>query len=85
MKDDFAGASQDLRGEATLGAVDCTVHQQLCESADIKGYPTLQLYSGTGESRIWDGARTREALVHAIRQYRDPPAKAQSLYQDNDE
>eukprot|EP00992_Anisonema_acinus_P006727 TRINITY_DN2244_c0_g1_i1.p1 TRINITY_DN2244_c0_g1~~TRINITY_DN2244_c0_g1_i1.p1 ORF type:complete len:144 (+),score=44.07 TRINITY_DN2244_c0_g1_i1:192-623(+) len=49
---------------ATVGDVDCTVHQDLCSEHGVKGYPTIKYYTAetgpAGES--YSGGRDADAL-----------------------
>lgn len=66
---------------AVLGAVDCVSHPDACSKANIKAYPTLVLQRGPDLSKIWNGDRTKPALVAAVSEFhalQQAPAAIQS-------
>jgi protein disulfide-isomerase-like protein len=56
---------------AHISEVDCTVSRDVCTSAGIRGYPTLQLYAN-GDSKNpvkYSGARETAAIVDFVKQH----------------
>jgi len=49
-----------LKGVVPVGKVDCTVHQDLCSKYDVKGYPTIKLFSAKGKN-VDDYQQARDA------------------------
>lgn len=45
-----------------LAKVDCTVHKDLCEKHEVKGFPTLKLFKN-GKPRDYNSARESQAIV----------------------
>tara|TARA_B100001057_G_scaffold415353_1_gene432860 strand:- start:100 stop:309 length:210 start_codon:yes stop_codon:yes gene_type:complete len=48
--------------------VDCTVEQDLCTEANVKGFPTLVLFN-RNESHEYQGARTKAAMAPWLDQH----------------
>jgi len=44
-----------------IGDVDCTVHQELCSTHGVKGYPTIKYFLG-GEPEDYKGGRSLKDL-----------------------
>ena len=44
-----------------VGDVDCTVHQGLCSSNGVRGYPTIKYWKDGAESK-YQGGRDFDAL-----------------------
>jgi thiol-disulfide isomerase/thioredoxin len=42
LEPEFREAAKKLKHKAKLGAVDCTVHQELAQKYGIRGYPTIK-------------------------------------------
>ena len=53
-----------------FGAVDCTVEQQLCQKYDVKGYPTLKVFTG-GKAKDYQGPRESEEMLEFASKIRD--------------
>ena len=49
-------------------AVDCTKHSEFCTNREVKGYPTLKLFTTNIEGKSYTGQRTEEALLEYARQ-----------------
>lgn len=55
--------SYDGNESVKIASVDCTVHRDVCSTADIKGYPTLKVYhSGEAWKESYRGARDLDSL-----------------------
>jgi protein disulfide-isomerase-like protein len=70
-KEPFADAAQALVnsnefGVKLMGAVDCTVFEELCKKEDVKGFPTIRLYVGGRFVKKHEGQRTKEAFLETI-------------------
>ncbi|KAK9809911.1 hypothetical protein WJX72_001505 [[Myrmecia] bisecta] len=52
--------------KVVIGHVDCTVHKDAC--ADVRGYPTLKVYSSGEEQGVYRGARDVAALSEFVNQ-----------------
>merc|ERR1711920_1038088 len=50
--------SMEKYSHVTIASVDCTVHKEVCQKAEVRGYPTLLLYKG-GESQKYQGPTLR--------------------------
>lgn len=59
----------DLKIE--LAAVDCTQHQALCSSQDVKGYPTIKYFNYFKDSQAYEGGRTEKDFISF---FKDPTA-----------
>lgn len=46
-KPEFVKAAEQFADElmVAFGAVDCTLHQDLCANYNVKGYPTIKYFS----------------------------------------
>lgn len=62
-KPEFMAAAEKLKDELRIvfGAVDCTQHQALCSSHDVKGYPTFKyfMYYNKGGKDYTGGRKVR--------------------------
>jgi len=57
--------------KVAISSIDCTQHRPTCESADIKGFPTIKVYfNGEGREK-YSGARTLDALKTFAKSQRD--------------
>ncbi len=45
-----------------IAHVDCTVHRDVCNTADVKGYPTLKVFHKGESVKDYRGARELDAL-----------------------
>lgn len=50
----------------TIGRVDCTVHSKLCQSHNVRGYPTLLWFSNGNMINQYDGPRELESLKQYV-------------------
>lgn len=55
-------AASKLLGKLNMGKIDCTVHTDVCNSYNVRGYPTLK-YFRSGAVREYTGGRTLEAIT----------------------
>lgn len=63
----YEEAATQLKKDGVLIAkVNCEEHQKLCESQDVRGYPTLKVFS-EGVSSEFKAARTSDAIVSYMR------------------
>ena len=47
-----------LKGIASVGAVNCDVHKQLCSKHGVEGFPTIKAYvPGSKEGKTYNGER----------------------------
>lgn len=63
-------AAKELKGSVKLGAVDATVHTSLASKYEIKGFPTIKIFSAGPKSRPVDynGPRESSGIVqHALK------------------
>jgi len=71
MKADYARAAQQLTEEGVshvLGAVDATVETELGKRFEIRGYPTIKLFSKGQVVEDYKGGRKKDDIVKYIRQ-----------------
>ena len=54
-------AAKQLKGNVKLGAVDATVHQSLASQYQIKGFPTIKIFSAGKNKKAQDYNGPREA------------------------
>lgn len=66
MEPVYEKAAEALRGEVNLAKVDVTASRDLGTRFDIKGFPTVMLFS-KGKAYIFKGKRTVEDLVDFAR------------------
>lgn len=60
-KPEFTKAADHFKEDpkVVFAAVDCTIHQSLCSSHDIKGYPTIKYFSYYSKVvKPYNGGRT---------------------------
>lgn len=62
----YEKAAEALRGEVNLAKVDVTASRDLGTRFDIKGFPTIMLFS-KGKAYMYKGKRTVEDLVEFAR------------------
>ncbi|XP_063704106.1 protein disulfide-isomerase A5 [Culicoides brevitarsis] len=71
MKPAYVEAAVMLENEklfnSKIAAVDCTVHKKLSERFEIRGFPTLKLFSKGQLKAEYDGKRTAEAIVEYMK------------------
>lgn len=66
MAGDFKEAAAELKGKATLVDLDATVEKELAAKYEIRGFPTLKLFSKGELISDYKGGRTKDALVKYI-------------------
>jgi len=49
--------------EIALAKVDCTEHQDLCQSYGVEGYPTLKVFRGPNNVSPYQGQRKAQAII----------------------
>merc|ERR1711892_87925 len=65
LKPTWDELATETKGDYNIGAVDCTVHKELCSKHGVRGYPTI-LYFPDGEkvnAEKYQGQRDLGALV----------------------
>ncbi|KIY51914.1 thioredoxin-domain-containing protein [Fistulina hepatica ATCC 64428] len=62
-------SQEDKLPKVHMAQVDCAVHGDLCESHDVKGYPTMRLYRDGTFVEQFKGSRSMERL-HAFLNFR---------------
>ncbi|CAI5702317.1 hypothetical protein KXD40_005188 [Peronospora effusa] len=74
LEPEYKTAAKKLKKHARLGAVDATVHQQLAQKYQVKGYPTIKEF-GAKKKRPQDyrGGRTAREIVAYVKN--SPEAK----------
>lgn len=63
----------DYKNDAvvTIGSVDCTVHRNLCEENEIKGFPTIKAFvNGNPVGKMHSGGRSEEILRDFIAEHK---------------
>lgn len=70
-KPEFSKAAEHFKDDPKVefAAVDCTAHQGLCSSNDIKGYPTIKYFSYYKVEKQYSGGRS---AADFIRYMNDP-------------
>jgi len=71
MKADYAKAAQQLTDEQVphvLATIDATIESSLASRFDIRGYPTLKLFSKGQVVEDYKGGRTKNDIVKYIRE-----------------
>lgn len=67
-KPEFMAAAERLKDELRMvfAAVDCTQHQALCGSHDVKGYPTFKyfMYYNKGGKDYTGGRKVGSAVFY---------------------
>lgn len=53
-----------------IASVDCTKHRDVCDKAEIKGFPTLKVYQNGKSGEMYKGARELQELKKFIEQQR---------------
>ncbi|CAF0939600.1 unnamed protein product [Didymodactylos carnosus] len=63
---EWAKAATELKGKVKLGALDATVHTQMAQRYEVRGFPTIKMFpSGRKDGRAdeYDGGRTANDIV----------------------
>jgi len=69
MKADYAQAAEQLTNakvKHVLATVDATVETELAQKYQVRGYPTLKLFSNGVEVEDYKGGRTKKDIVAYI-------------------
>lgn len=66
MKTDYEDAAAALKGKAVLAEVDATIEKDLASEYDIRGFPTIKLFSGGEELSEYKGGRDKDSLIKYI-------------------
>lgn len=77
-------AATGLKGVVPFGKVDCTAHQSLCETYQVKGYPTIKLFNKKGKSVLdyQQGRDARSIMDYAIQQLENNVDKVAASSED---
>jgi len=68
-----AASLKEANANVVLAKVDCTQQKQIC--SEVQGYPTLKLYSKTGDKPFdYDGERTEEVITAFLNKKTGPPS-----------
>lgn len=72
---DFEKAARSVArgGRGAMGAVDCTVHQALCQTHGVQGYPTLIVFHPGGRAEPYQGPRDAASLADVAAAAAPPP------------
>lgn len=66
MAPDFKEAATELKGKAVLVDLDATIEKDLAAKYEIKGFPTLKLFSKGELISDYKGGRTKDELIKYI-------------------
>lgn len=66
MAGDFKEAATELKGKAVLVDLDATVEKELASQYEIRGFPTLKLFSKGELVADYKGGRTKDAIIKYI-------------------
>lgn len=66
MAPDFIEAAAELKGKAVLVDLDATVEKDLAKKYDVRGFPTLKLFSKGEVVSDYKGGRTKDAIIEYI-------------------
>lgn len=72
---EFRKAAKIAGQEVKFGTVDCTVHQQLCQSVNVHTYPTTVLYNQS-VPHTFVGFHSVQELLDFVEDIRSPPVVA---------
>lgn len=61
---DWSKAAKALKGIVNVGALDGTAHEQTAQKLQVKGFPTIFLYTA-GKAQPYNGARDAKSIVDA--------------------
>lgn len=75
---EFRKAAKRLGTKVNFGTVDCTVHSNLCNTYNIRSYPTTIFYNQT-EPHEFSGHHSSNALVDFIKDTLTPPVVSLDL------
>lgn len=65
-------ASQHFQpSQIKFGTIDCTMHQSLCASENIRSYPTTMIYQ-KGDKHLYHGALNENEIVEYIQEMLNP-------------
>ncbi|VDO00014.1 unnamed protein product [Rodentolepis nana] len=70
----YESAATELKGVVPLHEVNCDEDRELCDEADVRGFPTLKVYSYGNHIDDYNGPRTKKALVDFMLEKTLPPA-----------
>lgn len=66
MAGDFKEAATELKGKAVFVDLDATVEKELAAKYEVRGYPTLKLFSNGEVISDYKGGRNKDALIKYI-------------------
>jgi protein disulfide-isomerase A1 len=72
MAEDYKKVATQLKDQATIAEVDCTVEADLCERFGVRGYPTLKMFHKGEFASDYKGQRTLDALTSYIQRAVQP-------------
>ncbi|XP_046982624.1 protein disulfide-isomerase A5 [Schistocerca americana] len=81
LKPDYAAAASELRGVATLAAVDVNRPENavLRQKYNITGFPTVIYFENGSQKMVYEGENKKDALVRFIRNPEKPPEKPKEI------
>lgn len=72
--EDLANSYED--GSVSVAEVDCTQHQTVCGSQEVRGYPTLLFFSGGKMVEKYSGGRTLDEFKQFVARVAETEVKA---------
>jgi protein disulfide-isomerase-like protein len=75
LEPEYEKAASELKGQVPLARVDCTKHEKICNTYEVKGFPTI-LWFTRGFWSGYSGERTAAGLVGFVK------AKTEELKKD---
>lgn len=81
LKPDYAAAATELRGMATLAAIDVNRPENsvLRHKYNITGFPTIIYFENGSQKMVYEGENKKDALVKFIRNPEKPPEKPKEI------
>jgi len=59
----WSATAQALKGVATVAAVDCEAHSDICEKVSIEKYPSIHVRQGKGEFQKYEGKIDKKSVM----------------------
>lgn len=66
MAGDFQEAATELKGKAVFVDLDATVEKEVAQKYEVRGYPTLKLFSNGEVISDYKGGRTKDAIIKYV-------------------
>ncbi|XP_021948419.1 protein disulfide-isomerase A5 [Folsomia candida] len=86
-KPSLTAAAEELKDDPRVmyGAVDCTVEKSLCETYEVRGFPTFKIFQYFNKEDVlnYDGERTKSGFLSELKRSGSPSPNSETAQEDD--